>query len=305
MGRARQPHRSLAHRTADSRRSVVGRLDARGRRRHSDRRRRAPRRAFSLSRRWRLAAFTLFVICIESGTYRVTTLVVHRDRPHVDRLESLPVDASYPVGSHSRLGRAVRRPPARARLAHRERTAREARAVVARGRHPAFRDVVANCCAACITPPTSSRECSWASARSCVTVFAARAAGAAAERRDRPQRRSGSTTMSKVAVDRPRRQDDRRRARGASRHARTIGCGRSALVGGARRASTPPSASSACSTKVPSSSSSGAATAWCNARSTGSPAAASRSRSSRPERRTSSPRASTSRRTSRRRSRSG
>lgn len=54
--------------------------------------------AFLAFRRWRLAAFVLFVICIESGAYRATTLIVHRDRPDVDRLESLPVDASYPSG---------------------------------------------------------------------------------------------------------------------------------------------------------------------------------------------------------------
>jgi membrane-associated phospholipid phosphatase len=54
--------------------------------------------AFVLAHRWRLAAFTLFVICIESGAYRATSLVVHRDRPRVHRLESLPVDASYPSG---------------------------------------------------------------------------------------------------------------------------------------------------------------------------------------------------------------
>jgi undecaprenyl-diphosphatase len=53
---------------------------------------------FLVSRHWRLAAFTLFVICVESGAYRGTSLVVHRDRPNVDRLESLPVDASYPSG---------------------------------------------------------------------------------------------------------------------------------------------------------------------------------------------------------------
>ena len=53
---------------------------------------------FLLGHRWRLAAFTLFVICVESGAYRTTTLVVHRDRPEVDRLESLPVDASFPSG---------------------------------------------------------------------------------------------------------------------------------------------------------------------------------------------------------------
>ena len=53
---------------------------------------------FLVLRRWRLAAFVLFVICVESGAYRATTLLVHRDRPAVDRLESLPVDASYPSG---------------------------------------------------------------------------------------------------------------------------------------------------------------------------------------------------------------
>lgn len=53
---------------------------------------------FLAFRHWLLAAFTLFVIGVESSTYRATTLVVHRDRPDVDRLESLPVDASYPSG---------------------------------------------------------------------------------------------------------------------------------------------------------------------------------------------------------------
>lgn len=54
--------------------------------------------AFLALRRWRLAAFVLFVICVESGAYRATTLVVHRDRPSVHRLETLPVDASFPSG---------------------------------------------------------------------------------------------------------------------------------------------------------------------------------------------------------------
>ena len=49
-------------------------------------------------KRWRLAAFAVFVLAAESATYRVTTLVVPRDRPDVRRLESLPVDASYPSG---------------------------------------------------------------------------------------------------------------------------------------------------------------------------------------------------------------
>jgi undecaprenyl-diphosphatase len=47
---------------------------------------------------WRLAAFVLFAVAIESGGYRATSLIVPRERPTVPRLESLPVDASYPSG---------------------------------------------------------------------------------------------------------------------------------------------------------------------------------------------------------------
>ena len=54
--------------------------------------------AFLVTRRWLLAAFVLFVVALESGTYRATSLIVPRDRPDVDRLESLPADASYPSG---------------------------------------------------------------------------------------------------------------------------------------------------------------------------------------------------------------
>jgi membrane-associated phospholipid phosphatase len=53
---------------------------------------------FLVLRCWRLAAFTLFVISLESGTYRVTTLAVHRDRPQLSRLETLPIEASFPSG---------------------------------------------------------------------------------------------------------------------------------------------------------------------------------------------------------------
>jgi membrane-associated phospholipid phosphatase len=48
--------------------------------------------------RWRLAAFVLFAIVIESGGYRAASLIVPRERPTVPRLESLPADASYPSG---------------------------------------------------------------------------------------------------------------------------------------------------------------------------------------------------------------
>jgi len=52
----------------------------------------------AVARHWRLAAFLAFSLAVESGSYRTTTLVVHRDRPDVPRLEKLPVDASYPSG---------------------------------------------------------------------------------------------------------------------------------------------------------------------------------------------------------------
>jgi membrane-associated phospholipid phosphatase len=47
---------------------------------------------------WRIAAFAVFSLGVESATYRATTLVVHSHRPRVARLENLPVNASYPSG---------------------------------------------------------------------------------------------------------------------------------------------------------------------------------------------------------------
>jgi undecaprenyl-diphosphatase len=49
-------------------------------------------------RRWLIAAFAVFVLAVESATYRVTSIVVPRERPSVHRLEQLEVDASYPSG---------------------------------------------------------------------------------------------------------------------------------------------------------------------------------------------------------------
>jgi membrane-associated phospholipid phosphatase len=49
-------------------------------------------------RKWRIAAFAVFALAVESGTYRATTLVIHSHRPRVVRLENLPVNASYPSG---------------------------------------------------------------------------------------------------------------------------------------------------------------------------------------------------------------
>ena len=49
-------------------------------------------------RKWRIAAFVVFALAVESAAYRATTLVVHSHRPRVVRLENLPVNASYPSG---------------------------------------------------------------------------------------------------------------------------------------------------------------------------------------------------------------
>jgi len=54
--------------------------------------------ASAVMRKWRLAAFLVFVLAVESASYRITTLVIHRHRPRVLRLEDLPVNASYPSG---------------------------------------------------------------------------------------------------------------------------------------------------------------------------------------------------------------
>jgi undecaprenyl-diphosphatase len=52
----------------------------------------------AIKRKWRIAAFAVFVLVVESATYRVASLAVPRDRPHVARLEDLPANASYPSG---------------------------------------------------------------------------------------------------------------------------------------------------------------------------------------------------------------
>jgi membrane-associated phospholipid phosphatase len=49
-------------------------------------------------RKWRIAAFIVAAIAIEAATYRVATLLIHRQRPSVHRLDQLPADASYYSG---------------------------------------------------------------------------------------------------------------------------------------------------------------------------------------------------------------
>jgi membrane-associated phospholipid phosphatase len=54
--------------------------------------------ALACIRRWRIAAFLVTAIAVEAATYRLTIAFVHRNRPHVVRLEHLQVNASYPSG---------------------------------------------------------------------------------------------------------------------------------------------------------------------------------------------------------------
>jgi undecaprenyl-diphosphatase len=49
----------------------------------------------AIRRNWWVVGFILAAICVEAATYRATTLVIHRQRPAVRRLDDLPADASY------------------------------------------------------------------------------------------------------------------------------------------------------------------------------------------------------------------
>jgi membrane-associated phospholipid phosphatase len=51
-----------------------------------------------IERRWRIAAFIVGAILLEVATYRLSSLLVHRERPTVPRLDHLPVNQSYPSG---------------------------------------------------------------------------------------------------------------------------------------------------------------------------------------------------------------
>jgi undecaprenyl-diphosphatase len=54
--------------------------------------------SLAFKRWWRLAAFFLTAILIEVTAYRAVVSLVPRERPEVDRLESLPVLHSFPSG---------------------------------------------------------------------------------------------------------------------------------------------------------------------------------------------------------------
>jgi len=52
----------------------------------------------AVRRRWRVAGVIVAAIAVEAATYRVATLLIHRERPRVPRLDDLPANASYYSG---------------------------------------------------------------------------------------------------------------------------------------------------------------------------------------------------------------
>jgi membrane-associated phospholipid phosphatase len=54
--------------------------------------------AAAIRRHWRIAGLVLGAILVEVATYRVASLIVHRHRPYVVRLDHLPVNQSFPSG---------------------------------------------------------------------------------------------------------------------------------------------------------------------------------------------------------------
>jgi membrane-associated phospholipid phosphatase len=52
----------------------------------------------AVMRRWRIVGFILGAILVEVATYRITSMIVHRERPTVPRLDHLPANQSFPSG---------------------------------------------------------------------------------------------------------------------------------------------------------------------------------------------------------------
>ena len=88
-------------------------------------------------RKWRIAAFVVFALAVESASYRATTLVVHSHRPSVPRLEHLAGERELPVGPYGGGDRGLRRPRPAAHLPVQEPRLPGAR-LDDRGRNPVF-----------------------------------------------------------------------------------------------------------------------------------------------------------------------
>jgi membrane-associated phospholipid phosphatase len=54
--------------------------------------------AAAIRRHWRIVGLVLGAILVEVATYRIASMIVHRHRPYVVRLDHLPVNQSFPSG---------------------------------------------------------------------------------------------------------------------------------------------------------------------------------------------------------------
>jgi membrane-associated phospholipid phosphatase len=52
----------------------------------------------AIRRHWRAGGLIVGAILVEVATYRLTSLIVHRERPQVPRMDHLPVNQSFPSG---------------------------------------------------------------------------------------------------------------------------------------------------------------------------------------------------------------
>ena len=101
--RLARPHRSSAQRR------LLRRLVDRRHPVHPGARDPVRRSARRSLRRWRVGGLIVGAILVEVATYRVASLIVHRERPRVPRLDHLPVNQSYPVRARRGVGRRLRR----------------------------------------------------------------------------------------------------------------------------------------------------------------------------------------------------
>ena len=220
---------------------------------------------------------------IESATYRVTSLVVPRQRPDVARLEDLPGERELPVRPHRRVDRRLRRPrvPARhpasgnrARPRHRawaaaivlpvfvamSRMYRGMHHPLGRRRRRAHRRRRDD--GAAVRVPRGGRR----RPRSGPREPHRRAQTPSRSRRDRVQ------AAREGRGRRPRREDARRRPAGAAPRPRRPRASRTRCGTRCPRRRRRPSRSAAPSTRARTSSSRGAATGRCAAASASSPA---------------------------------
>ena len=205
--------------------------------------------------RWRVAAFIVTAIAVEAATYRVATFAIDRQRPHVPRLDDLPVNDSYFSGPHGGVRRGLLRHGAVDHLLG-------AKSGWAR--------------AICGSSPSSSR--CWLGSRGCTGGCTTRrtwprASSSASAPHGCPHRRSGRGRRRHGG--RPPHESDRRhRTRGqehrgrparASPHARRTRRQRSALGRGGQEPQGAEAGRSACSSRESTCSSCGAGMAWRSA----------------------------------------